>query len=301
MFLFYRLYRFIFLPYIDNQVSLRIKRLLVSYLIKKQYKRSKKNSYKIRTFVSAFNLSGSLTVEAALAVTFFMTVMLSLVSILQMFCTYQTVHRGLLNSGYEAASAGDAVLGSGAIMINMNKYLDSDILEENGIENGVSGISWIGTYADVQNQKIVLNAAYKVKPALLMLPGISVTMRHHLEFNIWSGYHGQQTSSDNMHAEKVYYIAENESVYHTSAQCTHLRLSVKVIDYAAIESYRNSSGQCYSECSKCSGYTDASMVYITEDGTKYHYTMNCSALKRTIYQIQDIGALEVCSRCGEGL
>lgn len=303
MSLFYKLYTYSFKFVIQNQVSLRYARSSVkkinnkNAIIKNLLRRNRK-SCKVRTSVSASNPCASVTVEAALALTVFMAVMLSLISAAGAVTTYQKVQQAAVNAGNEAAAYGDALAGISGVYMLFRREMKSIPTQQEGIVGGMSGVSLFGSYADKEAGVIKMIISYRLKPPLMVIPGLSLKMRHCLYFTVWNGYHRGKTESGDSNCVQTYFIAENESVYHCSAQCSHLRLSISAVKKQDVADMRNSNGQRYTACSKCRDAHQCEMVYITTDGTKYHTSLSCSGLKRTIYQVHDTGQLKSCERCG---
>lgn len=304
MSLFYKLYTKILLFFInDNQVSLRCSKSNPTYkyniiIIENKIRRNKKPC-KIRTFAAASNLCGSITIEAALAVSMFLIVILSLISVLQAVHTYRSIHQVLISTGDEAAVLGEDLSGINAVhAIFVAKMLGAS---ENtlSIVGGIGGISFLGSEVDKNSGVISLNVSYQVRPPLLMLPGLKLKMSHRIYFSLWCGFLKNSNLSDTQASERkdIYYIAEYESVYHTSAQCTHLMLSISSVSMELLSHQHNSQGARYSACEKCAS-DDHGAVYITENGTKYHTTLGCSGLKRTVHEVTDVRGLRACSRCG---
>ena len=65
-----------------------------------------------------------------------------------------------------------------------------------------------------------------------------------------------------------------------------------------VSSLRNASGGKYSPCEKCGG--DGSViVYVTNEGDRYHNTIECSGLKRSVrcVPLSEAGGRSPCSRC----
>ena len=88
----------------------------------------------------------------------------------------------------------------------------------------------------------------------------------------------------------------NGRVYHTNRECTHIRLSVRVVE--ATEALRE-----YRPCEKCTDKiphpTGGLLFYVSENGECYHSRRDCPGLKRTVQKIpkEEAFKYEVCSRC----
>lgn len=115
---------------------------------------------------------------------------------------------------------------------------------------------------------------------------------------IWSGRLLTDGDEDE-HEDEIYvYVAENGIVYHRFESCTHLKLSVSEVSRSSLPGMRNSSGGKYYPCEKCGGGTEDT-VLITADGTRYHSDRECSGLKRTYTKVKlSETSLPPCSRCG---
>ena len=62
----------------------------------------------------------------------------------------------------------------------------------------------------------------------------------------------------------------------------------------------NTSGKSYQACELCGKNNFVSAVYITSYGTKFHTTINCSGLKRTVKSVplSEVEGKGACSKCG---
>ena len=115
---------------------------------------------------------------------------------------------------------------------------------------------------------------------------------------LWNGYQVGTSAEELGKADHIYYIAENESVYHTSAQCTHIQLSIRMVQKDSLNTYKNVNQEKYHACEKCENSGHSEWVYITASGNKYHTDLSCSGIKRTVHEVSDVGTLKPCSRCG---
>lgn len=116
----------------------------------------------------------------------------------------------------------------------------------------------------------------------------------------WNG-RDEATTAKGKNAESHYvYVTDNRSVYHTSASCTHLDLTIHAASASAAKSMKNEYGERYHACEKCAAAGTGSVVYITPYGDCWHASADCSGLKRSIRLVNKDeveGALCQCSRC----
>lgn len=99
---------------------------------------------------------------------------------------------------------------------------------------------------------------------------------------------------------QMVYIATGEQVYHTSAVCTYLALSIERISTKEFQS-NPTYYKRYQSCDRCKMQPKGDTYYITKDGTKYHKTILCKSLKRTVERIprNQVGNRRICSRCSK--
>ena len=96
------------------------------------------------------------------------------------------------------------------------------------------------------------------------------------------------------------YVTETGLVYHKDYHCSHLDLSIRMTHLELVEGLRNENGGKYyprEHCVKGNGGN----IYITNSGDRYHSSLSCSGLKRTIYAIpiSEAAGKGACSRCGQ--
>lgn len=279
----------------------------------------------------------SVSVEASLVIPVFLLCFLELISVLsflqvygQMLCQIKKLGEPLSVYGYAVGAleadfgqalssetvSGEAASGSTdsaeteslvegmaqALLFSegyLRLSLQAQWQEDGGwqvIDGGAAGVSFLGSYLSTDSEEVLIRAAYRVKP-VISLYGLSCDLTNYYYSRIWAGYQTGETQ------EQMVYITENSEVYHLTADCSYLRLSIRSISAGQLDSARNSAGARYQSCSRCirSGQT-ADTYYITASGDCYHISPDCSGLKRTVYQVplSQVEGKRPCSRCGGG-
>ena len=115
-----------------------------------------------------------------------------------------------------------------------------------------------------------------------------------MQVKVWNGYEKERFG---IRDEGVVYITETGLVYHRDYHCTHLDLSIRMVSSEEVKRLRNKSGGKYHTCERCKGGTGG--VYITDTGNRYHSSLSCSGLKRTVYAVplSEIAGKRACSKC----
>ena len=140
-----------------------------------------------------------------------------------------------------------------------------------------------------------IHVKYEVRVPLPLFGNPSAKMEETFRIHGWTGYGKDKKTEDS----EIVYITEKQSVYHEDYHCSYLQLSIRFVPYEQLEEIRNENGGIYYACEKCV-YGDASTgVYITENGSKYHNSLGCSGLKRTIRAVKktEVQGIGGCSRC----
>ncbi len=260
-------------------------------------------------------IKGSVSVEASVAIPIFLFAFLEIMSLFQYISVYSGVLQAIKSTGdslcvygymydlvtddMKEVSIGEKIISS---VIFSEGYLDAQIRSQcrkeiyhNTIQNGVRGISLLGTYLDRERTELSITARYTMEPICSFTgTDFPVICRYYGKW--WTGYLiGEQRET-----EEYVYITENGSVYHLSQSCTHLNLSIISVDKSDLGGKRNDSGGKYGACSLCCniGYM-GSTYYITESGDRYHEKLSCSGLKRTVYRVTrlEVEDWAICSRC----
>ena len=276
---------------------------------------------------------GSLTVETALVLPVFLSLAISLISILEMMTLYARVEYALHETAREISLL--------AYPVTYIKTVGEEIFDSSSEYSDGSGFEWDSSYNDIfdpvlsetvvramftekfglknleeslikQNEAGIfffrsdvindrgdtdLIVTYKVEPLFNLFGVGEMKFSNRARIHSWIGYVRSEEEKN------VYvYITENSEVYHTHRNCTHLRLKIDIIDKDQLGESRNADGKKYYPCHKCVKKRDAEdceFYYITPYGEAYHTTLSCSGLKRTVFRVRlsEIPGKRKCERC----
>lgn len=244
-----------------------------------------------------------LTVEAAFIIPLFLLAVWTVLGMMDLYRVQAMVKTSLHQSAeelgmyaYAASKNGDPgnstpvdLLSSGACAVYAKNQLP-DFGE-------YISVSMIGSRYEDHRVELRATVTYQLPFSLLPIPRIQVSNSSMVA--AWTGYDPDRNSGKEEEGEEMVYVSEYESVYHTSAHCTHLDLSVHQGNKEQMENKRNQYGKKYHACEKCKG--DGSQVYYTEKGDRYHSQASCSGLKRTVRLVEKslVHAKSQCERCRE--
>lgn len=263
-------------------------------------------------------LAGSMTVEAAIALPFFLMTILSFLSFIEIIQLQNSITMALRDAGmsmgiygyvYDYTKKGgeadltsvvpDVALTYGYAGTHVKKFLGEDYLDRIIKTYDAGSIHYYNSSVMEENDVVDLVATYSVRPRfnVVSLPEINLLCRYY--GRAWTGYEleGRQTDSQ---SEQNVYITRDGSVYHLDRYCTHLNLTIVSCPTSEIDNQRNENGQMYRACSYCGNSEENGKYYITPQGDCYHKDLNCSGLKRTVdvVSITQVNGRSRCSRCG---
>ncbi len=163
------------------------------------------------------------------------------------------------------------------------------------VRGGVLGISLLAS--DFSEDDIVLRASYEMKFPVRLLGVYSYRFQQCVQSRKWVG--DITLKNGGTEDEQWVYITPRGSVYHLTRECSYLDLSIQAVGKHSVGGLRNASGRIYKACESC-GKRTGGTVYVTDYGDRYHGSLSCSGLKRTIYmvKISETGGRKVCSKCG---
>lgn len=241
---------------------------------------------------------GSITVEAALAVPIFFLAVVSLLYLLEIMAIRTAVHAGLQAAGHKAAAEAYpiAAIFPSELENDIVHAIGAERLERSIVEGGSSGIHCEGSYISPTTGIGVIKAHYEVKLPLPIFAVPPVEYEETMRIKAWTGY---EKNAFDMSNEEIVYVTETGLVYHRNYHCTYLDLSIHRVEVSETGELRNQDGGKYYPCEKCfHGVVDG--AYITDTGNRYHASLSCSKLKRTVYAVplSEAAGKGACSRCG---
>ncbi|MFI3212924.1 MAG: hypothetical protein R3Y24_06235 [Eubacteriales bacterium] len=233
-----------------------------SYQAKNQ--KNKINNCSTKRTSSFLSIQASMTIEGAIGIPLFLFFMITILSLIHMYQEYSVGLSDLHQQGKQLAMYG---YGYGEIIA-----FDDDMVE--------------------------LNNYIEVKPIISEMIFPTIYALNKCYMRQWTGYDVEHVTEESIEDEYVY-ITENGTVYHESRSCSYLNLSIKMIDKSALLTSKNVDGTGYSPCELCGDAGMGDLYYITDYGTRYHKSLSCSGLKRTIQSIlrSEINGRPPCSRC----
>ena len=152
----------------------------------------------------------------------------------------------------------------------------------------------------IRDEMVQLVFPERIQPPVPVIGYPGTTIVSCCYMRAWTGYDVERRAGED--GEETYvYITDNGTAYHRSRACTHLTLSIMLVGKEEAAGMRNASGGKYSPCEKCGG-EGSGIVYVTKEGDRYHSTIECSGLKRSVrcIPLSEAGGRTPCSRCAGG-
>lgn len=250
-----------------------------------------------RAYTSAlYSEKGSMTVEMAIAFPIFLFVMFTMLLFSQMVLVDQEIYRGVVECGRQLSEESYPE----KVMIFAkhfwSKKVDQEMINRSFVENGVGGVSLLGSYYDEKSGHIILKTYYTMKIPIPLFQKFTYTGNYEFHQKVFRGYRPDLEGIE----EEYVYVTNTQSVYHTKRGCSYLKLKIQQV--YQVDQYL-SGDTSYLPCELCMKSIEykPSVLYITSEGNKYHSTLQCSGLKRIVKRVRksEVGGLCACSRCGQ--
>lgn len=257
---------------------------------------------------------GSLTLEMAMVLPLFLFAMLAMLQ----FATVESASSALLAGAQDTAKEMAAYACIQNMGITEKEGVPAELLK-GGLSAGYargqiqkkSGVKKeTGSFSLVQSaftDSEILDLVGNFQPAHTwsVLPVKKVKSIFRARVRAWTGRTGNSSGNseeaeEKQQDEEQVYVTETGNVYHMDPECTHIRLSIKNVSKNQLKGLRNVNGGKYHACEKCKG-GNGSQVYISPYGDKYHSSLNCSGLKRTVNTVplSEVKNWKPCSKCGK--
>lgn len=248
--------------------------------------------------------SGYITVEASIVVPLFLIIMMGFALWIQAFMVEAEIQKGVTETGkymarqiYKYEKLGDKAqllnkFSGVVIKAKWKDYVNEEFLNQSCLVDGIKGVSFQNSRYDEESDSIKINVKYKIQISLPFIGNYQLSMNAATEQKSFTGY--------NHSSGEYVYVAESGRVFHTNRKCPHIALSImKVYDTTKYTSGKSG----YTACERCTKYYEGvnSYFYITKYGKKYHTSLQCSGLKRTIQKIKlgEVKGLGQCLKCQE--
>lgn len=259
----------------------------------------KKNSSKIiKERVSASGLGGSLTVEAALVLPIFFFAALCLVYLLEIQSVRFSVRNAAQNAAEKAAVDVTMlpILNSWKLEADIVNLIGAERMERSVIEGGSGGLScWRSYYLETDGM-IFVDVRYKVRLPFPRFLNLSLDLKETFQIRAWTGY---QPLGMEEGEKDIVYVTDYGSVYHEDYHCRYLQLTIRYVPESRLSGLRNQDGGIYYPCEKCVHADTMAGVYVTEYGNKYHNSLECSGLKRSVRAVKksEVMGKGACGKC----
>ena len=240
---------------------------------------------------------GSLTIEAAVILPLFFMGMVALICVMDLQRVKTEVNVSLQESAKElgmyafALGEGESPIGEVDDVVCM-AYAQGKLKNDARVR-----LNTLRSSYDNHMVELWVTGTYQLPVSIIPIPRISLQSR--VRVHDWTGYSGEGGGEVASEHDELVYVTPHQSVYHTSASCTHLDLSITPTTTGQVSSQRNDNGSRYHECSSCIGDGYSGTIYITKTGDRYHASLQCHGLKRGIELVSKdtVGGLQQCLRC----
>lgn len=217
----------------------------------------------IKSHEKAYRCTASLTAECALILPLFLTAVLALLLVLDLYGSCVQENLRLSNRTRQAAVLSLLAPDAAPSWIDMRKSCTLG-----------SGTGFLSV------KKVSMTARARVRA--------------------YTGFAPSDFSHGSLEGEiqKVVYVTDYESVYHTHADCSHLDITVIAANTSSVGRMRNEYGERYRPCDGFpKGYKGT--VYVTAHGDRYYPSTDYAALTRHVHMetADDVSGLHICSRC----
>lgn len=151
---------------------------------------------------------------------------------------------------------------------------------------------------DGENIIIRISYAYKMPFDLFGFYGLRQSLVSYRR--AWIGSMENEDSLSNNDTEEFVFIGKNMGRYHLDRKCHYIFNDLKKVSFDDIKDIRSLSGKKYIACSRCGKDIKGGDVYILPNGRVYHKDKECSAIASYVKRVKrkDVEYLGACQYCG---
>ena len=249
-----------------------------------------------------------MTVEAAVVLPLFLYFLLNLSCAIELIRLHGNLQLALWDTCSKIAVYGYALGDSDLAPVFTGLYIKNQLEEHAGkeylnnapIKDGAKGLNLWGSDIFSSQDELDVVVTYTASPWSNYAAFASFSMVNRFYAHLWTGYEIPRNPEETLKELDVVYMTENGEVYHEDRYCTHLKLSIRQVTRLEAESAKNQWGTSYSPCEKCRPEQSNWELYITDEGDRYHSSVECPGLKRTVFSVlrSRTAGYRACSRCG---
>ncbi len=248
--------------------------------------------------------AGSITLEMVVILPMFVTFMVFFLFLFRVMLVQEGVEEALLyasrtmaadcyaESPEEPQTQGKLLAGAEGLFLQC--------LKDNGcptrfVRGGAAGISLMGS--ELAGDEIELRADYDMRFPCVLIGDFTYHIAQSSISRKWIGDISLVGGSPGGEDAWVY-ITPRGSAYHLTTECSYLDLSIRAVSRRSLRTLRSANGSIYHACESC-GSGGGGTVFITDYGERYHTSLACSGLKRTIYMVRlsEVGGRHLCAKC----
>ncbi len=280
-----------------------------------------------RASFPASYLAGSMTLEAALVLPFFLFFMMEILYLFDGIRLQSSMIAALHETGTQISEYAfyakygiegkeflpekgmtgtleSLAVSETYVRKSVSDFLGDEYLKHSCLENGKGGISYLRSSILTEDGIVDITADYRIRPFLPLFGLKSLPVQSRYYGHAWTGYEigsGNDTcGQEGEEEEETVYVTSAGVVYHRNRNCTYLKPSIRKIDASLVDAARSRDGSRYYACESCKPEKTGTLI-ITTDGNRYHSSASCSAIRREIQEISESEAKKTrrpCSKCG---
>ena len=196
--------------------------------------------------------------------------------------------------------AGGTALSYTYVKYRITNELTEEYLNSSPLRSGSMSLNFVGSSIGEEDDVVDIKLSYAVGTPIDFAGAGPFFLTGRYYGHLWNGYEVSGSGS-RPEQEQIVYITEDSQVYHTTTTCTHLKLTIRGVEYSNLENERNRSGGRYYPCEICAHGEAPDVVYICAEGDRYHFMFDCYTLTRSytpvpLSEVED--SHRPCSRCG---